>query len=211
MHRKTAGIALASLALAAAALVPAASASPVLTNAGKAVPVGAEVTGKHIGNVILTTPLTSSITFECSAADFTLKVTANSGTKIAGEIPIGKVSYSGTGTDGDCTSNQGPANTVWNSRLCWETTTDDKEIKDTVVVTGCGAKATFTTTVTGLASCKYAVDRFTGTFLTYPDATFLFSDQVFYREEGGFLCPLETRLDQGFDLTIFSGETLTIS
>jgi hypothetical protein len=187
--------------LAAFVAVPVASASPVLTNGGVAVLPGTEVTGKNTGVI----KFTSAFTVECTSADFTLKVTANSGTSIKGEIEKGKFTFSGTGAGGDCTSSQGAFTTAW-SKLCLETVAGTDNVK----VTGCGANATFTTTFTGGLVCKYSTASFTGTFVTNSDATLNFASQKFSREEG-LACPVETQLDMDFDLTTTAGGTLLIS
>jgi len=204
MHKKLAGITLLILALAVAVLAPGASASPVLTNGGKAVPVGTQVTGKNLGTLKFTTPFLT----ECTAFDFTFWVTSNSGTKLRLEAPLGSSSFSGTGAGGDCTSSTGASNMAWNSKLCLEATSEDK-----IIATGCGAKSTFTTTITtgGFeVPCTYAATSFTGTFLTNADATLSFTSQIF-QQEGAFCYGTTTQLDLAFELTTTAGGTLVIS
>lgn len=189
-------------AFAAFVVAPVASASPVLTDTGKAVPVGTEIIGSDPGNVLLFTSPYAPI---CSTFAFNFIVTTNSGTKIKLELPVGKSSFSGTGAGGDCTSSLGAFSFGWNSKLCLETAE-----KDTVAVTGCGQNATFTTNITSGPICKYHASSFVGTFATNSDATFTFTNQPFVREEN-VLCPMQTSLDMAIDLTTTAGETLFIS
>lgn len=204
MYKKLIGLTLPILALAVAVHAPAASASPVLTNEGKAVSVGTEITGTNIGTFRFTTPFGT----ECTAVGFNFLVTENSGAKLKLEAPFGKAFFSGTGAGVDCTSSTGASNIAWITKVCLEATSGDK-----VIATGCGAKAAFTTTITtgGFElPCRYAANSFTGTFVTNADAAFTFVEQEFAKETG-FCTGTRTLLDLAFELTTIAGETLVIS
>jgi hypothetical protein len=189
--------------MAAFVVVPVASASPVLTSGGVAVPVGTEITGKNTG----TLKFTAAFNVECSIADLTAKVTKNSLNEIGLEVPAGNFTFSGTGTGGDCTSAQGAYSTTWN-KLC----VGNVPKTDNFTFTGCSSlPATFTTAVTNSIVCKYSSTTFVGTFLTNVDATINVSNQEFKLEEGGFACAAAWKLDFDLDLTTLAGGTLLIS
>ncbi|MGN6557436.1 MAG: hypothetical protein ACTHLH_05435 [Solirubrobacterales bacterium] len=192
-------------AFAAFMTAPVASASPILTSETKAVAVGSEVTAKSTNEVKLTAPPTVT-TVTCSGADFTGKVTANSGSRVALEVPAGNFKFSGTAAGGDCTATQGAFSATW-GRLCAETVAST----DIVSFTGCGTSATLTTTLTNVISCKYSAPAFSATFLTNSDATLSVVEQEFVREEGGIFCPAKWGLDFHLDLTTPAGGTLVIS
>ncbi|MGN6586940.1 MAG: hypothetical protein ACTHKT_05635, partial [Solirubrobacterales bacterium] len=94
MHKKLMMTCMAIAAFAAFVIAPAASASPVLTENGTAVAVGASIEGKNTGEAIFTT---TAGNVNCSSAVLKGTVTKNSGTKITGEIPVGSATYKGTG------------------------------------------------------------------------------------------------------------------
>jgi hypothetical protein len=192
MNRKLMMACMAIAAFAAFVIAPAASASPVLTENGVAVAVGAEITGKNTGNTLFTGPFN----VVCSNADLAGKVTANSGTQIKGEIPAGSATFTGTGTSSDCTSALGSAAVTVNSALCLETVKGT----DTVSVTGCGGNVVFTLTVTGTGPCKYSTATVKGTYVTNAGATVNVLEQEAVKSEGGFFCPSSGKLDMDFDL-----------
>lgn len=189
----------------AAFVAPTASASPLLTSGGVAVPVGTSITGKNTGNIAFT----GAFNVACSSVDLSGTVTKNSGTKITGEIPVGGVSITGTGPGGDCTTALGSAKVTVNSKVCLETITGT----DTLVFTGCGgAPYTATFEITGTGPCKYSAASVTATYLTNASATVIVSEQVTKKEEGGFFCPSEGKADDDLDLYTTGGATqLTVS
>jgi len=205
MQRKLIAACLTIAAFAAMVIVPAASASPVLTNAkGERVPVGTEIHAVVVGNGVFT----GGFNITCSGGEGSGKVTANSGTKIKGEIPANNLKLSGTGSGGDCTSALGNVSVVINSKICGETI----EGTDQAKATGCGASLTFSITITGAGTCKYEAASMTGTFLTNHDAEGTISEQSAKGEAtNGFFCPGEGKLDVSLAESINTGETLSIS
>jgi hypothetical protein len=200
----TACMALAAF-LAFAVMPSVASASPELTDsAGKTVAVGTGLTGKNVGN----TTFTGGFNVVCSSAHLEGEVTENSGSSVKGEVPAGKAVFTGTGTEGDCTSALGSVKVTVNSALCLSST----KVADQLEVTGCGANVTFTLAVTSGPTCKYSTPSVLGTFTTAPkDLQVTVSEQEATREEGGFLCPASGKLDMVFDLTTTAGGTVTAS
>ncbi|MGN6587630.1 MAG: hypothetical protein ACTHKT_09195 [Solirubrobacterales bacterium] len=191
-------------AFAAFVVAPVASASPVLTESGVAVPVGAEVKGSNTGTFRFEG--SGGYTIECSTASLAAKVTANSGTQIKLEAGAGGFTTSGTGTGADCTANWGPTTLTW-GKMCFETVKG----ADTVSITGCGASMTLTTNITGAAICKYTAANLTGSFITNADATINMNSLTVKLVEGGILCPAEVKFNLDFDLTTTGGTTLSIS
>ncbi|MGN6557896.1 MAG: hypothetical protein ACTHLH_07765 [Solirubrobacterales bacterium] len=190
-------------ALAVFALAPLASASPVLTENGTAVATGSSFTGKNTGELLFTGALNAS----CNLGEFAGTVTANTGTKIKGEVPVGGAKIGGTGASGDCTSSLGSVQVSMSSKVCTETVTGS----DNVSVTGCGANIVFTATITGSGVCKYSTASMAGAFVTNADATLKLSEQEFKRTEGGAFCPSSGKLDYTGDETTTNGTTLFIS
>jgi hypothetical protein len=202
MHKKLIAICGATTAL-AAFVVPVAVASPVLTSGGSAVAVGTEIKGVNTG----VASFTASVETVCSTPKLlALKITANSGTKIKGEISEGSFPFTGTEPDGDCKGAFGTFRVLW-KKLCLETATGT----DSVVMTGCGANATLMTNATSLSPCKYSAASLTGSFVTNAAATLAFSGQKMKLAEGGAFCTSEFALDMHFDLQTSLGGALTIS
>lgn len=206
MHKKLLVVSGAIIAFATSVFAPVASASPILTSEGKAVPVGSSLVWLHTGQPTIT----GSVTVTCSELRLSSKVTVNTGTQIKGEVPVGSAKYSGTGTSGDCTSNLfgSPAAVTVNSKLCFETVTGT----DNVSITGCGANLTYTINITGSGVCKYSSAKNTATFRTGDeDATFTVLEQVDALEEGGFVCPSSVKTDYDLDAFTTDGSTVTVS
>ena len=203
MHKQLIAIAIAAFGAVVAA--PAASASPVLTDNGVPVAVGASIEGRNTGNI----RFTGSSNIDCSNAVLTGTLTKNSGTKIEATIPVGAVTIAGTGTGGDCTSPLGSMKERFDSELCLATGTIDN-----FVLTGCGAAAVlFTMEITGTGPCKYSASAINGVFITNAaPATINVSEQEVKKVEGGFFCPSSGKLDMEFDLYTNGTNTgLTIS
>src|SRR3954453_3897564 len=103
MHRRLITVCVAITAFATFVVVPAASASPVLTESGVAVAVGSEVKGSSTGAFRFEG--SAGYTTECSTPTPAAKITINSGTQIKLEAGAGGFTTSGTGTSGDCTAS----------------------------------------------------------------------------------------------------------
>lgn len=181
-----------------------ATASPVLTESGVAVPVGAEVKGSNTGTFRFEG--SGGYNIACSTASLAAKVTGNSGSQIKLEAGAGGFTTSGTGTSGDCTANWGPTTLTW-SKMCFETLAKT----DSVSITGCGAGMTLETNYTGVATCQYTAANLTGSFITNADATISMNSLTVKLLEGGILCPAEVRFSLDFDLATPNGTTLFIS
>jgi hypothetical protein len=191
MRKKLIMACMAVAAFAAFVVAPAASASPVLTEAGAPLAVGSSIEGKNTG----VTKFTGSFNVECSSAILKGTLTKNSGTKIEGTIPVGSATFTGTGTGGDCTSALGSTKVTVNSELCLASGTTHN-----FVVTGCsGAAVVFTLEITGTGPCKYSTAAVNGTFTT-GTGTVNVSEQEAKKIEGGFFCPSSGKLDMDFDL-----------
>jgi len=92
---------LALVALAAMALPAVASASPELTQpTGTTVAVGSKITAVNIGDTLMTDTNTNVIT-RCSTAELSGELNKNSGTAIEGSVTT--ASFTGTGSEGNCT------------------------------------------------------------------------------------------------------------
>ena len=211
MHKKLTMACMAIAAFAAFVIAPAASASPVLTENGAALAVGASIKATNTGITKFTIPSLGGAV-ECTHAELKGTVKKNNGTVIAGTIPAGafgvNYTFSGTHETGDCTSPLGPVRPTLNGELCLET-----EPNHNVIINGCeGKPVTFILDVTGGPTCRYSVASITGSYITNADATVNVSEQLAKREsEEEFLCPKEGKLDMDFDLTTTDGTTLLIS
>jgi len=202
MYKKLMLACMAIAAFGAFVIAPTASAT-TLTSEGKVVPTGTSITALNTG----ITKFTGSFSVECDHDHLVGTVTQNNTTKIKGEIALGGAKFNGTATGTDCTSALGASSVTVNSKLCLETTTEDK-----LSVTGCGANIVFTLEVTGTGPCKYSTSSISGTYTTnQTPVTVTFSEQKAVKSEGGFFCPAEGKLDLEFDLYTTSGVGLTIS
>jgi len=203
-----------AIAVFAASLVPAVSASPVATDpVGTSLAVGSSITGLTSGNATFT----SSVNFICSDAHFTGTLTANTGTQIKGELVQGATIFTGTADKEDCTSSLGSIGVTVNTKLCFETVKGT----DNLIITGCTQEMTFSLNVTGATTCKYKGNVTTGaTFKTNADATINIVNgqkgtasepKPIPLEEGGFLCSSTYTLDMHFNLTTTDGSTILVS
>jgi len=210
MHKKLMTACMAIATFAAFVIAPAASASPVLTDEkqggnGETLPNGAWIVGKNTGNTVFS----GGFNVTCSTGVLNGKVTANTGTTIAGEVAAGSASFTGTGSGGDCTSALGDVRVTVNSALCLHAS----NASDNVTITGCGSSVTFTLDVTGAGvSCAYSTASVTGTYKTATDATVNLNAQPATREANqNFLCPANGTLTMDFDLYTTDGTRLTVS
>lgn len=163
------------LCLAALAALPAtASASPVLTENGAFVPVGATVQATSIGLPIVTA---SPVNYECKKSTMHGNVARNSGTRV--EVEFSSFSLS------SCTSLFGglsleASNLPW----CWKTT----EAADSFELRGgkCSEAAKpLTVFVNGCPATRTAI---TGTFKTSPEDFWMTLANQEFAPEFGFNC-----------------------
>jgi hypothetical protein len=209
MHKKIMLACMAITAFAAFVIAPTASASPVLTENGSALAVGASIKGTNISETLFTASTGAIV--RCTKAELKGSVTGNSGTVIKGTIPVGGAVFSGTGVGSpvaDCTSDLGDVRVTVTSELCLETVTKS----DNVTITGCsGNPVTFTLHITNTGSeCKYSTSTVLGTFVTNASATVKVTEQS-AGLVSGFLCPSSGKLDMHFDLTTTDGTALLVS
>jgi hypothetical protein len=204
MHKKLIMACVATAAFAAFAVPPASAAQ--LTENGTAVPVGASITGRSTVQVKITS---AAFTFECTSTHVVGTVTANSSGTIAGEIPIGGLSLSGTGPGGDCTSSLGSAKPTVTSKMCLHIAKGT----DTGTMTGCGEVIRFKLDFTGVITCKYEAPSISGTILTGAnDAEILGLEQaVIVESPAPLFCPKEAKIDTQWALTTTDGTTLKFS
>jgi hypothetical protein len=201
---------MALVALAALAIASTASAAPVVTHpTGSVLATGTNNLGTNVGETVMTTSL-GNVT--CSKATLTGKLTQNntaSGSK--GEVT--SASFTGTGTNGECTSWTGGvtvnANPATNGLpWCLEATsaTDVGKIRGG----SCASETrpirfvlTFTTAFIG--TCTYQRSTAAEGSLqtdTEPgkDATVTLSEQEWIKFEGGSGCPSSGKLDMAYTM-----------
>jgi len=193
-------------AIAAIVIAPTASASPVLTESGKAVAVGASVKWTNTGVTKFTA---SGFNVECSNDVLSGTVTQNNGTQIKGEIPVGSASFHGSGTGSGCTSSLGVVHWTISSKTCYATGSSIPPF--TVIITGCTGNLIIIIEITGLGQCKYSAASISGTMPGNADSTINISEQSMAKTEGGVFCPASGKLDMDFDLTTTDGTTLATS
>ncbi len=192
MRKKLIMSCMAITAFAAFVIAPAASASPVWTDATGIVAKGAKIitTIKENTNVVFT----GAVTVTCSKSVLKGEVTKNESNVIESKVPAGSASFTGTsGTGTECSSNLfgAPTLVTVNSALCL---TVKAVPADTVTITGCGANVVFTLNLTGNGPCKYSTASVSGTFTTGSALTTV-SEQEYKLVEGGFFCPGSGKLD----------------
>jgi len=176
-------------AFASFVIAPSASAT-TLTESGSSLAVGASIEGENKDIV----EFTGGVIVTCSNALLKGKLTQNNTTgPVKGEIPVGSASYSGTGTNGDCTSNLfgGSAKVTVNSKLCFEAGPSD-----ILKVTGCGGNVTFSHNFTGTGTCKYETSSVAGTYTTNstPAVGSLVNQVAKGESTNPFFCPAESYL-----------------
>jgi hypothetical protein len=208
MKSKLIAACMALAAFAAIVLPASASASPVLTENGVKVAVGASITALNEPGI--NTVFTGPFNVSCNYTHLVGTVTENSGTSIKGKIPVGGSTFKGTAASEDCTSALGAVKPTVQSELCLATT----KINDQLEVTGCGKNVTFSLAITGSVTCKYEASQVLASFTTAPsEATVLVSKQPASGEAtNSFICPSTGELDMPFNLFTADGKTgLTIS
>lgn len=214
MHKKILAI---CAALVAFAIVPAfASASPVLTEEGKAVGATAGITATNEGEIIFTT---SAGKVFCNKSTLSGTLTTNSGSEIAGNVE--NSSYTGTGEGGKCTSEfLGQITVDTAENLPWCIKAGGKLTADTFEIRGgkCSETArnlTFTLTG-GLGTCRYTRANVTGSITTNSDTKELVigASQTFTKEEvSSALCPTSGTITGTYNLetSVSPFTSLTIS
>ncbi|HEY3553150.1 MAG TPA: hypothetical protein VGK66_05620 [Solirubrobacterales bacterium] len=182
-----------------AALPTAASASPLLTENGVAVPVGATVQATSIGIPLRTTSIGSD---ECKRSVMHGNVTANTGSQISIEVSSFYL---------ECVSSSGFF-TMQGQGLpwCWKTTKSDSfELRGGK----CSEAAKSLTLLwsTESTSCSFTRTALTGTFKTSPEeAVMTLLDQEF-AVESGFCQPFKLDINYSMETAISPFTTLTIS
>ena len=221
MAKKLITTCMALVAFAAFILPATASAAndPQLTSEGGLVPVGASITGTAV-NVLFTTTAGATQT-TCSHAHLTGTVTKNSENTVKGEIPVGSVSFRGTGatsTDNnlpECTSSFGNFFFTVTTKLCFES--GPAQAEDEVLFTGCTGKVKFIIGSTTSGECEYEstgaiqADVTTGgteAALTTRDNSAGTGMKLI---RGGFLCPTSMALKMTFGLKTTNGNPITVS
>jgi hypothetical protein len=189
------------------------SAGPRLTNpVGVTLPAGTKIRARNVGEIKITT----GFTMTCSSAEMTGTLQKNNGTEI--EASIESASFTGTGTEGTCTSSFGNTEWVFNSAtngLPWCLRATAAMSADTFQLRGnncAGASRPIRLVVqsTTVAECIYerkaAIE---GTYTTHPeDAALKFTDSTLLEAEPRqATCPDETQMDA--TLTLEAEETGT--
>jgi hypothetical protein len=190
----------ACVAVVAFAVVPAmASASPVLTESGSPVPVGAKILATQSGNILLTT---TAGTVTCTKSTMTGVVKTNSGTKIQGEIET--ATFTGAAAEARCESTFlfNPTFKVTAENLPW---CIESSGGDAFTVRGgkCAeaAKNLKFTLSSVLGNCTYERASVTGTYETNktPVTLKVGAAQTFTRV-AGTICPASGTLSGGWNL-----------
>lgn len=224
------------MALAAFILPASASASPVITH-----PTGTtlSLSGKSCTGVSNTVCIkahnvgvtkmkdTSGNTLtECTTATMTGYLTKNNDLEI--EADIHSTSFTGTGSNGECTSTFGGITVDTNigegTPWCIKASNTLEANQFQVVGGNCGTpkEITFVLTSTTVGTCKYTRETKTnpikGTYTTHSTGDAILTlaagaNTSFSKEEGGIFCPSEGTLEMSFTLETdnAAGETLYIS
>jgi hypothetical protein len=218
MSKKLITACMALFALAAFALPATASATndPQLTHpTGSLATVGSKIDATSIG-IQKMTDTSGNTLVECASATMTGTLRVNSASTVEGDIET--TSFSGTGTNGDCTSsfggitvhtNIGANGTPWCLRSTKPMVTNEFQVRGGK----CSAVAqpiTFVLTSSIAGTCKYSrSEAIKGTFTTHPSDAVLTltgagatggTDTEFTKEEGGIFCPSNGTLDMSFTL-----------
>jgi len=181
-----------------------ASASPVLTESGTALAIGASIKATNTGGFAFRYS-NNELWGECTSAELKGTVGKNSGTSVLVEVPLGGAVFAGTGFNGVCTSQSGPFEVVLLNKLCLSSTSEDQ-----FWFTGCGNNVELR--VGGASAyCKYQFVGKTTTFSINTDLTWnLFSQPLTLVESHNKICPL-LNLFADFDVTTTNGSTVLVS
>jgi hypothetical protein len=216
MHRKFIAACVALVAFAAFAVIPAlASASPVLTEAGKKVEGTPTIVATQATGTVIELE-TSAGFVKCSKSFLTGPLKANTGTTIQGQIT--RSSFTGTsGTGTQCESQFLGAITVDAPQtMCIHS--GGKDAFEIVNGTCGTAGGNLTFTLTGsLGTCSYVRSSVTGSYNTNttPSVLTIGASQTFSGagEENPFICPASGTLKGSYNLFTDNAEEtpLTIS
>jgi hypothetical protein len=200
MHKKLMLACMAIAAFAAFIAVPAASASPVLTDVttehnNQIDTVGLKKTkSTNIGFLRFT--ISSGGSIECSKAEEEGEVIENSGLSI--KMNITAATFEGTGSGGDCTSPLGDIK-VTNSSLpwCFSSTKAGSFSVRGGKCTEASRAITFTLDVTGIVNCSYVKASVNGTYTTVGnESTLKISEENFVNtgEGNNIFCPTSGKI-----------------
>jgi hypothetical protein len=220
MRNKLIAACMALAAFAAFAVLPAAASAkntPVLVEGTKSpLAVGAKIVGTNVNEATFTS---GGVTVHCNKAEMTGTLTKNVTGSVEGSITAAH--FTGTGANGDCTSNLGDVNVIegpatnglpWCLRSTETMGTDEFQVRGNEC-----SKATrpirfelqFTSAGT---TCAYERSTaISGTYTTHPSEAVLTIKEVSFTKVGGsFLCPSTGGLDMAFRLETHNGTPLYI-
>jgi hypothetical protein len=168
--------------------VAASSAMAVTAQAptGTALAVGSKIQATSLENTIMTSSSTGKL-IECTKAKMTGELTTNGPTTITGDITSAE--FSGTGTEGDCTSSTGASIKVTTNiegglPYCLKTITEKDEFEVRGGKCTEGARSIkYTLDATGIGYCGYEAASLKGTFTT--DVTGSTQDAILTLNEAG--------------------------
>jgi hypothetical protein len=164
--------------------------------------------GLAVGSITLT-DLNGNTLLSCTAGETTGTLRKNSGTEI--EMSIESGAYTGTGTDGACTTSFGDtkwtinasSKAPWCLRATSAMAADEFKLGSGGCPSGTGAIKLTAEPTAPLVMCTYERKAaIAGTFTTHPeDATLKFGDSVLLEKEPRSpSCPDETQMDASFTL-----------
>jgi len=217
MSKKLIAACMAIAAFAALAVASTASAAPVLTQpTGTVVPTGTAVVGKNVTETKMTTSLG---TVTCSSAVMEGTV-SNNATASGSKGTVTNASFTGTGSEGECTSWTGgvsvTAGVAGGLPWCLEatTSTDVGKVrggKCSEVSRGIKFALDFTSIGTCVYNRSTAAEGSLTTDVTNEVATVSLEKQTWTKVEGGGLCPSEGSLDMTFALQTSGGSSMYFS
>jgi len=204
MYKKLITACMALAAFVAFVIAPMAQ-SAVLTENGTALAVGSSFTTKNEG----VTRFTGGWGLGCEVVHLQGKVTKNSESTVAGEIPVGSATFTNAG-GAACSSELGASTVKVTSKLCLSIAKGSHNL----MVTGCaGAPITFDLTAAGIV-CKYEASSFSASISTNvtPAPATLFDQLAVEEFPRQFFCPDEGKIDTTFRFYTTGGTTgLTFS
>jgi hypothetical protein len=222
MSKKLFAALMAIAAFAAFGMASTASAAPVVTQpTGTVLAVNTAVVGTNVGDTTMVTPFG---TVTCSTAVLSGKLTTNS-TVSGSKGEVSSASFTGTGSNGECTSwtggvtvtpNHPAATPVNGTPWCLEATAASDEGK--VRGGGCSSATRpirFGMDFTSLGTCVYqrseaAVGSVT-TDVSGQQASVKLVEQEWKLFEGGFGCPSSGKLNMTFNLETSNGTAVYFS
>ncbi|MGN6201285.1 MAG: hypothetical protein ACTHNY_02640 [Solirubrobacterales bacterium] len=218
MSKKLITACMALFALAAFVLPASASAVELTHPTSTRLATNVKIDATSIGIQKLTDPSGNPLV-ECTSATMTGTLTKNNGSEVEGSIE--STTFSGTGTNGECTSVIGGLTvdtnlgngTPWCLRATPTMNADEFQVRGNSCANA-SRPITFVLTSTTIGTCKYSrSEPIRGTYTTDTnpnpqDAILSLSgsgetgttDTNFTKEEGSFLCPGSGTLDMEFTL-----------